>query len=344
MRLRKLYLLTLVALALLLSAESPKPEPTPTKAPNRQVESHGNDIEQKQGTPTSEPSAFNSFQTAQSNQKSQNENGGKDDGIERQLIEIEKGLVAVDTGSTKIGWLLVGVGILQAMVACFQYRVGKNAAAANSATAAQLALNAERPFVYAESPTFSQKAQELKIPDLPLSELKVLGFDNLIGKVTFEVIYQLRNRGNGIAFIDEVRARFHLATTGYMSPTSEERKQQAKTLVLSVHDRVIGPRDDSTNFIFGPVLDPATWYKIRVGQLRLYLVGFVRYHDAFEQRVRQDFCFQYLVGAFDAQTGAVMSDWFFAGADKNNRTHQEKKTPKVEPTQASLWRVIAFFR
>lgn len=188
---------------------------------------------------------------------------------------------------------------------------------------ARTALKAERPFVFAESLKLITTARPVEPSLQALFGSKVFGQrEPNVGKLEFGFSYLLKNRGKGVAIVDSIRTRFHFARTQWDRPTSQERAQE-KTQTRAPRDRVIGPGEQSLNFIFGLYLEPSTWHKILFGQLQLILVGVIRYHDTFDNpSVRQDFCFRYRVMMFDAQTYEVQEAFFFGGPDKNNRYHE----------------------
>lgn len=194
-------------------------------------------------------------------------------------------------------------------------------ATAEAAKAAALALNAEKPYVFVKSPQMIVRAEPAPYPDAIPSPNST--------RLRFEISYELKNHGKGVAIIDGVRARFHLARTRSDKPTSEEQAR-GKTTILEIRDRVIGPADVSLNFIDSLDITPETWRKILPHQLELTLLGFVQFRDVFERRYRQDFCFRYLVGSFSPE-GVVDTDWFLAGPAKNNKYHQYESAGLTDP-------------
>jgi hypothetical protein len=206
--------------------------------------------------------------------------------------------------------------------------ISKQLADANqrAAEAAQLTLNVERPYVFFKSPQMLTRAQPESIP----IGATIFSSHPTGDTLRFELAYELKNHGKGVAIIDDVRARFHLVGTTWGAPTSEDRANR-KTIILDFRDRVLGPADSSRNFINDLSLARSTWLKILPHKLELILMGFVRFHDVFDRRYRQDFCFRYLVRSIDAQTLEVELDWFLVGPPKNNKYHEYRSAGRSKP-------------
>jgi hypothetical protein len=237
------------------------------------------------------------------------------------------------------------------LTSIWQWRALKEQAgvAEKAVKAAELALNTELPYVFVEVPKMITRAEPVTDPDPALAALGSSIFGPFITGVQnplrFAVSYELRNRGKGLAIIDGLKARFHLARTIWDAPTNEEQRRM-KTIPLEVRERVIGPADNSINYVYDVYLVPSTWSKILPHKLELVLVGFIRFHDVFERKYRQDFCYRYLVGSFDAQTLAVNVDWFFAGPPKNNKYHRYIIATRIPacPSQNSRPQVLVKYR
>ena len=95
--------------------------------------------------------------------------------------------------------------------------------------------------------------------------------------------------------------------------------------MADIRTRVLGSNEPSNGYSYVFYLENSTWNKVLPHTLEIAFVGFVRFHDVFDNRYRQNFCFRYLVGSFNAETLEVDMDWFFAGPDKNNRYHRYNK-------------------
>lgn len=203
-------------------------------------------------------------------------------------------------------------------------------AAEESARVAHLALSVERPYVFIEAPKMVVHAEPLTYPVL-IANIGASVFGPApVNPLRFEISYELRNRGKGIAIVDMVRARCHLSRTIWGGPTGDERRQ-GRTRLVGIRDRVIGPMGVSRNCRQELYLGQDTWNKILPHTIELSLLGYVRFHDVFDNCYRQDFCYRYVVGSFDAQTLHVDVDWFFAGPPKNNKYHRCKNTGLSEP-------------
>ncbi|HUY20578.1 MAG TPA: hypothetical protein VMV15_15295 [Candidatus Binataceae bacterium] len=313
-------LLILVVSVLLLGAAEQKASPVPSTRPTEhqspQVQhenKHGEDenTRSKNNAARLQPTQPIQFKPAASEEA-------------YNYRKIERQLVALQKSSDRVDKWLVAVSAINVVAAFLIFCATRQAAnaAEDSAKAANLALNVELPYVFLKSPKMVIRAESISYPYAIPSPTS--------NKLYFQISYELRNHGKGVAIIDGVRARFHLAKTQWDTPTSEERARE-KTIVPEIRDRVIGPADISLNFITGLYLTPETWHKILPHKLELTFLGYVRFHDVFDRPYRQDFCFRYLVGSFDARTLEVQTDWFYTAEPKKNKHHQNEKTSLTEP-------------
>jgi len=174
-------------------------------------------------------------------------------------------------------------------------------AATKSAEAVTLALNAEKPYVFLEP---------LRVEDRTEQVFDPIGIFTPGGgfakTVNFKwIAIQLRNRGKGIAIVEEIYIRQCLIELTHRKMDRGER--------LSILERVIGAgeRSETGTRMSVKVTPPIIDTFLR----RFAVVGYVRYRDVYERRYKSTFAYFY-------EPGTILTPqltYFFLAPNKHNR-------------------------
>jgi hypothetical protein len=298
---KRVALWTLVASALLLSAayaQSPSPMATPKP---RESATLSNQKGQRQETLVGPP-AMPQPQAA-----------------DRPATKQQDGS---DTSTVVITVFAVISGVATALLAWFNWRlVGvtdemKKAtseaakAARESAEAARLALNAEKPYVFLEPIRIDEATQRVFDPIgvfLPPPYQQT----TKITKLKWLSI-KIRNRGKGIAVIEEI----------YVRPCIVERRTRkiARGERLAIAERVIGAGEQSETGTYLP--DKVAPPIFDSFDKRFAVVGYVRYRDVYERRYKSTFGYYYAPGALNLLRPET--PYFFLAAEKHNRIQEQE--------------------
>lgn len=291
----------LIALALLLSAVKsghPSPSPRPTAKPSEHAQLTKGHSDQ-QPAPVGAPNLSHAPDGASAPDKHKNQ------GNDGSTIVIAISAVVSTIATALIAWFnwqLVGV------------TRDLHTAAEATAKIAELALNAERPFLSVENPTLSYRTVDLPSPYeilLPSSDLRtpIRVQETVVG-------FTLRNRGMGIAIVDEVNVRPYLAR-GILGRGNRYEKlpATARTMRLEFARPVMGHVDSGQYYLFVP---DNVAPRMFIGSERVFVIsGFARYRDVYDRTHRTTFCYLYQPADLRHE-GA-----FYIGPKKNNRYKQE---------------------
>lgn len=161
------------------------------------------------------------------------------------------------------------LGILekQARAAMDQVEIGRLAASAalQSAKATELALNAERPYVFVESQALNA-TQGSTITSL------VEGFTSDSTKIDIGISFQLRNYGKGVTTIEGLRLQARIVPGWFdvvLSKRSFGRNISAKSIEVHIKKRIIGSGETS-RYSCGFSLPTSDWESVLSRTTRLF--------------------------------------------------------------------------
>jgi hypothetical protein len=288
------YALILIASALLLSAAkqgSAEPSPRPTPQPNKSAALSDHQSAQ-QITPVSTPDI--SQPPPDTGAPNTKENDGS------------------DTATEVIVFFTVVAGLATAAIAVFNYQlVGvteemKQAtaeaaeAAKQSARAAELLLNAERPYLFVENRTIGMYLRMMAsiaapIPNAPSvaeEPRKYLEVDKS-GKADVQLTFDLRNYGKGPAVVRNIRLRMLLGRgldeNKYFRLVTIGREEG----IIRGGRNLIGPGEVAQCSVSGLTLSLETLSEIKDWELSLRFATLVAYTDVYDRRFTQGFPLQY---------------------------------------------------
>jgi hypothetical protein len=181
-------------------------------------------------------------------------------------------------------------------------------AAKQNAQAAELALNAERPYLFLAPLRIEE--QKRTVPNYLAAFLE--GPNRQLTKTITVRWLSVRiiNKGKGIAIVEEI----------YLRPCVVSFKSQniGKRARLPILERVIGADKFSESGISipekiaPPLIDTFT--------MRFAVVGFVRYRDVYDRRYKSTFGYYYRPSSILMPEAA----YFFLAAEKHNRDKKEE--------------------
>ena len=206
--------LILIVLALLLNVAKSL-EPRPIKKPNESPARSKQESQQRE-SPISNSYGSQTPQEASTAAEQKGDTGKISNGV------IVGSAIVSALAALAIGWFNFQlVGVTRELREATEQATR---AANKSAEVAELALNIERPYVFIENPKMMIRAEPLPA-DLPLHMMNIGA--SIFGPpppvpLRFEIFYELKNHGKGLAVIDDVRARTHLSRTSRLLKNGAE--------------------------------------------------------------------------------------------------------------------------
>ena len=170
------------------------------------------------------------------------------------------------------------------------------------------AQNVEKPYVFLETPHFD--TWEPAQPLLPGLNEAFAGYSSSVVRNQMRSLrFFLRNRGNGIAIMEELHIK-QCITKG-TSGSARSRTTMMRNERLVIRQRVIGPAElpEHGTVVPIPVSPPSTGF---FNDPKYAFVGFIQYRDVFDRRYKSHFCYTYdppfFVSPPDAQGFFLVSD------------------------------------
>jgi hypothetical protein len=223
-------------------------------------------------------------------------------------------------------WIIIVGWAIAALIAFFSLGVVRRQAdiaeagvkvAQSAMEAAKLALDVERPYLIVDSPTLRPYVSQVTV-----------GTADSQPFISPEVLFDLRNRGKGLAIAESMRIRLLLAAVGGKTDAvisrNRDRFQFKPDRQVISPDKHIPVRAGENCFV-----SPELWEKIenRPNYIQLVIVGVISYRDVYERQYRKFFCYTYWPGTRHPQAvdKIVGSGLFIApGHAKYNRTVRSK--------------------
>jgi hypothetical protein len=233
-----------------------------------------------------------------------------------------------NTPSFWINASLVIVGLLYTVAAWRQLRAtgAASEAAAKSARAAELALNAERPYVFVDSQQLAYSPQTpLSLGSFPLNLLVDANKPDTPpteppATMDIRVVFNVRNHGKGVALLKAVHTELIL-TRGIYDKTPRKLTRASKDRSQGLQTRILRPSQTLLYHTFGLDVPIDTWNEIKKLSAGLWVIGCVNYQDVFRRSHISWFCFEYHppVDPVEAFGLPALSGLLMTGSEKYNR-------------------------
>lgn len=171
-------------------------------------------------------------------------------------------------------------------------RASKEAAdaARQSARAAELALDAERPYVFIENPQMSAT---------DATPLKVFGV--VVGgeqppQTTIEVSFDLHDRGKGVAVLRAIRTDLFVVPSPLSRLVQAEQSRNTpfrlgRARWTDFRVRILGAGESNRPYLPSFTIQKDVWERVLKGDFTFALVGLLSYRDVFRRRFTTTFCF-----------------------------------------------------
>ncbi len=341
-RLRPSLTLTLIGLALFLSAANPGPSVQSPKSLAQQGNQTAQNSQADAKAPTLSAPTSTKIPPAPNPVESHSRPHEGAHNAYKYALALGNGVLIWLAGAIQ-GLSIIVTAVATAFLAGFTYQLVSISRDMHTATKAatqiaELALNAEKPYLFIEGLHLRHDEVSKILPPSSLGLIPLFGRPHPIRRTETVLIFDVRNRGRGIAIFQSLHLRpfvkrYVIQKTG----------KKDLSIGRSAHLPVTGQIMDAGDFLrfYAIVQDEVSPIRFaNRGDVQFAVSGFVKYQDTYERIFRTGFCYLH-IAADERHEGS-----FYLGPQKNRRTYQHKEgqQQRHQSARATTWRFVASIR
>lgn len=224
------------------------------------------------------------------------------------------GLIIVGFAYTVVAWRQLRAMTRQTKILAVAMRAQRLAAYAQE-QAVEATKNAEKPYLFVETPSLSTFKRQPNQPSL--AGVGIFNPSPPPPRDETYLSFQINNRGKGVAIVEQIHLKQCMTKGRYIQELPRTRMTRGENLV--VHQRIIGASDFVRQSTLVPIPIRPTEFGFIEGP-RYAFVGFIQYRDVFERRYRSHFCYTYEYPLLSASS----EPFFYMNGERRNRIEQRK--------------------